>query len=343
MTTFPLALAPGALSAILAFLFTPVVIKIAWKLGLIDDPRGKTHPKILHKTPTPRAGGLATYAALVICALIFLPFDKHLAGILIGATLLVVLGLLDDKYNLSPYLRLFVQFAAAAIPISTGIGVSFLTNPLGGTLNLPPLIADVFALFWIVTIMNFLNFGAKGVDGQLPGVVVIAAVVITALSSKFSADITQWSVIILASITAGAYLGFLPWNMYPQKIMPGMSGSNVAGYMLAVLSILSTTKVGTLSLVLAVPLIDTGYVLIRRIMEGKSPVWGDDKHLHHSLLKLGFSKSAIAFFYWGVTAVLGILSLQLKTLGKLYTIIGIAFILGGFILWLTYRQKYQKV
>ncbi|EKD62780.1 MAG: undecaprenyl-phosphate alpha-N-acetylglucosaminyltransferase, partial [uncultured bacterium] len=227
-------------------------------------------------------------------------------------------------------------------PISIGIGIGFINNPFGtGIIDLAkyPILSDLIALFWIVFLMNILNMGAKGVDGQLSGTVAVAAIVIGILSLKFSADIAQWPVIILASITAGSFLGFLPWHIYPQKIMPSFSGSNLAGFMLAILSILSTTKVGTLAVVLGVPIIDTGYTIIRRIASGKSPVWGDRGHLHHKLLDNGWSKRQVAIFYWVVTAVLGVFSLSLNASLKLYTIIGVAFLVGGLLLWLTYRSK----
>jgi UDP-GlcNAc:undecaprenyl-phosphate GlcNAc-1-phosphate transferase len=184
--------------------------------------------------------------------------------------------------------------------------------------------------------------GAKGIDGQLTGVVVIASATIAALSLKFSADIAQWPVIILASIMSGAYLGFLPWHVYPQKIMPSYGGATLAGYLLAVLSILSTTKVGTLIIVLGVPLVDTGYVIVRRIISGKSPVWGDRGHLHHKLLDIGWNKPMVAIFYWTLTLILGIVALYLNTPNKLYTIVGVAIFVGGLILWLTYHPKSSK-
>ena len=115
----------------------------------------------------------------------------------------------------------------------------------------------------------------------------------------------------------------------------------MAGYLLAVLSILSTTKVGALMVVLGVPLIDTGYTIVRRIISGRSPVWGDRGHLHHRLLDAGLSKRQVAYFYWAITAILGFLALNLNTATKLYTMIGVALGLGGLILWLTYRPKQQ--
>ena len=334
-----LALIPGAVAALIAVLTTPLVIKFAKKLKIIDDPRVNKHLKVIHRYPVPRMGGLATFLAILIASLIFLPLDKHLTGILAGAALITLVGILDDKYNLNPYLRLALCFVAAAAPIAAGIGISFISNPAGGIINLPWILSDVFGLFWLVFIMNMLNMGAKGVDGQLPGVVVIASLTIAALSLKFSADITQWPIITLAAVTAGAYLGFLPWNFYPQKIMPGYSGSTLAGYILAILAILSTTKVGILMIVLGVPLIDTGYTIVRRIVSGKSPVWGDRGHLHHRLLAIGWGKRKVAVFYWAITAILGLVALNLNTTSKLYTMVAITIVLGGTILWLTYRQK----
>lgn len=352
-----LVILPGVISILIAFFLTPLVIKFANKIDLIDDPKKSSHPKVIHTYPVPRGGGLAIFVTVFICTLIFLPFDKHLKGILVGASIITLMGILDDKYNLNPYLRLSIQFLAAGIPIIAGIGISFISNPFGGIIDLSHpritftllgdiksiwVLSDFFALFWIVLLMNFLNIGAKGVDGQLPGVAVIAATTVALLSLQFSADITQWPVIILAVITAGSFLGFLPWNFYPQKIMPGFSGSNLAGYLLGVLSILSTTKVGTLLVVLGIPLVDSGYTIVRRILAGKSPVWGDRRHLHHRLLDSGLTKKQVAYFYWLVTAMLGALALNLNTSSKLYTIVGVIILVGGLILWLTHRPKLLK-
>lgn len=347
-----LFLLPWVTAIAVSFAATPIVIKFAKKLGIIDYP--SNHPKVIHTYPVPRGGGIPIFVALLVASLIFLPFDKQIAGILFGATILVVMGFLDDKYNLNPYLRLALGFLAAAVPIAAGIGIAFVSNPLGGIIDLSHpqiaftlfgsvhsiwLLSDLFALFWITFLMNIVNMGAKGVDGQMSGVTIIGALTIAFLSLKFSADIAQWPVIILAAITAGAYLGFLPWHVFPQKIMPGYGGSTLAGYLLAVLSILSTTKVGALMVVLGVPLIDTGYVVIRRIFTGKSPVWGDRGHLHHRLLDAGMSKTQVALFYWGITGVLGFAAINLNTSAKIYTMIGVAALVGGLILWLTYRPK----
>lgn len=347
-------LLPWIVSALVSFAATPIVIKFGKKLGIIDDPSKNKHPKVIHTYPVPRGGGIPIFVALLTASLIFLPHDKQVLGIVGGAAILMIMGYLDDKYNLNPYLRLLIGGVAAIFPIAAGIGISFITNPFGGIIDLSQpqitfslfgslhsiwLLSDLFALFWIIFLMNIVNMGAKGVDGQLSGVVIISALTIAFLSLKYSADIAQWPVIILAAITAGAYLGFLPWHIYPQKIMPGYGGSTIAGYLLAVLSILSTTKVGALVVVLGVPLIDTGYTIVRRLLNGKSPVWGDRGHLHHRLLDAGMSKSQVAIFYWIITALLGVLALNLNTATKIYTIVGVGTLVGGLIIWLTYRPK----
>ncbi len=306
----------------------------------MDDPRKNNHPKVIHTKPIPRGGGIPVFIAILVTSLLFIPIDKHLVSILIGAGIIFIMGFLDDRYNLNPYVRLVVGFIAAFIPISQGIGISFLTNPFGGIIDLSnPIISDMFALVWVVFMMNMVNMGAKGIDGQLSGVTVISALTIAALSFYYSADITQWPVIILTAVTAGAFLGFFPWHKFPQKIMPGYGGATLAGYMLAIASILSTTKVGTLIVVLGIPLIDTGYSIVRRILSGKSPVWGDRGHLHHKLLDSGLSKKQVSQVYWSLTAILGILALNLNATNKLYTIVGVIFLVGGIIIWLTHRSK----
>jgi len=357
MNIIKLVIFPFITSFVLSYLATPQVIKFAYKMGIVDDPKKNRHPKVIHTYPVPRGGGMAIFLAILLASIFFLPLDKHLIGILIGASILVVLGIFDDKYNLNPYARLLVQVVAASMPVFAGIGIAFINNPLGdGIIDLSQpqivielfgrhtiwLISDLFAVLWIVILMNFLNMGAKGVDGQLPGVVGIAGATIAILSLKFSADITEWPVIVLAVILSGSYLGFLPYNIFPQKIMPSFSGSNLAGYYLGLLSILSTTKVGTLLVVLGIPLIDTSYTIIKRIASGKSPVWGDRGHLHHKLLDLGLSKRGVSYFYWITTALLGIMSLYLRSTYKLYTMVGIAILLGGFLLWLTQKNKKGK-
>jgi UDP-GlcNAc:undecaprenyl-phosphate GlcNAc-1-phosphate transferase len=352
-----LLLTPLITAALISTLVTFAVIKLAKRLKIIDDPKKTNHPKIIHTVPTPRGGGIPILLAVSVTLLLVIPLDQHLTGILIGALLVCVMGYLDDRFNLNPYVRLAGGFLAASMPILAGIGISFLTNPFGGTIDLSEVqipfnflgetrsiwvFSDIFALLWIVFLMNILNMGAKGVDGQLSGVVIISALTIAALSFFYSADITQWPVIILAASVAGAFIGFFVWHKFPQKIMPGYGGATLAGYFLAIASILSTTKVGTLIVVLGIPLIDTGYTIIRRLMAGKSPVWGDTGHLHHKLLAAGLTKNQVAQIYWAATAVLGILALSLNSTYKLYTMIAVALLIGGLILLLAKKQGFRR-
>src|SRR3989344_2577530 len=207
---------PLFFSFLISYFVTPIVIKLAKKLNIMDDPSKNKHPKVIHTKPIPRGGGIPVFVSILVTSLVFIPLDSHLIAILSGATVIFVMGYLDDRYNLNPYLRLGLGFLAASIPILSGIGISFLTNPLGGIIDLSnPIISDIFALIWIVFMMNMLNMGAKGVDGQLSGVTVISAITITALSFTYSADITQWSVIILTATLTGSFLGFFPWHKFP--------------------------------------------------------------------------------------------------------------------------------
>ncbi|NMB57481.1 undecaprenyl/decaprenyl-phosphate alpha-N-acetylglucosaminyl 1-phosphate transferase [Candidatus Beckwithbacteria bacterium] len=339
---------PLLLSLLLSALINPLVIFLYQKKDWLDDPQKNKHPKVIHEKAVPRGGGIAIFLAVLISCCLFLPIDKHLLGILVGALVLTFVGILDDIYDLDPKLRLIMGFLAAAIVVGSGIGIAYISNPLGNSIIdlsnprinfnfLGPhsiwILADIFALLWIVSLMNFINW-SKGLDGQLPGTVSIAALTIALLAGKFSADITQWNTQTLALIICGAFLGLLIWNIYPQKIMPGYGGGSLAGYFLAVLAILSTTKVGTLMIVLGIPLVDAIYVILRRIMAGKSPLWGDTRHLHHTLLKLGWSKQKIAYFYWFITAILGILALNLNSQQKFYTIILIIIAFGIFLIWI---------
>ncbi|MBI2309611.1 undecaprenyl/decaprenyl-phosphate alpha-N-acetylglucosaminyl 1-phosphate transferase [Candidatus Collierbacteria bacterium] len=343
-------------TAAVSFTVTPIIIKIYRRIGAVDvpDPR---KPMTTHRYPITRGGGLVILAGILFGIWLFLPMDKHLSGIVAGAVIAAGIGFLDDLFNLNPYLRLLMLFAAAGAVIAVGIGIPFINLPFLGIVNLDQprlvfsvfgenrsvwLLADAFAMVWIVGLMNFVNW-SKGLDGQLPGIVVIASLVVGALSLKFSADITQWPVIILAMITAGAYFGFLPWNFYPQRIMPGYGGGILGGYFLAVMSILSTTKVGTLLVVLGVPIVDALFIIARRVAGGKSPVWGDRGHLHHRLLDdLHMSKRSVAIAYWATTAILGLIALRLNSQQKFYTMLAVSLIVGGILLWIKYFGRLSK-
>jgi len=347
MVFLRLVILPIVVASVVSYALTPAVIKFAKRYRLIDDPNQNKHPKKIHKSPIPRAGGLSILVGFVAATIVFLPIDKHLSAIIAGSILVVFVGVLDDLYDLSPWIRLFLNFVAASIPIAAGIGIAYISNPFGGTIDISYpryevfllgemrslwILSDTLALFWIVILMNFLNMGAKGLPGQLSGTVVIASFVVALLSFSFSADIAEWPVTVLASTVTGAFLGFLPWHFLPQKIMPGYSGSTLAGFLLGVLAILTTTKIGVLVVVLAVPLIDTTFVILNRVRLGKSPVRGDTTHLHHRLLKAGLNEKQVTCFYWSISAFLGALALTLNTFSKITVFCLVGVVLAGLII-----------
>ncbi|MBM3283816.1 undecaprenyl/decaprenyl-phosphate alpha-N-acetylglucosaminyl 1-phosphate transferase, partial [Candidatus Gottesmanbacteria bacterium] len=286
----------------------------------------------------------------------FTTAGKTIVGILIGAAILVLTGIWDDIKNRSPYIRFLVNCLVAILIIGFGIKIYYLTNPFDGVIYLNTwkinihllnnysflVWADLFTLFWIVWTTNITGWSG-GVDGQLPGFVAVSAAVIGLLSLRYATnDPSQLQVTLLAFATCGAFLGFLPWNFYPQKIMPGYGGKTLAGFMLAVLSILSFSKLGTALLVLAVPMTDALFIFIKRIFSGKSPVWASSGHFHHHLLSLGWGKPKIAIFYWLISLLAGIPALTLNYKQKAFA--GILLVVSVLILiyWINFLREFPK-
>lgn len=349
-------LVPAVLAALTSYFVTPFMVRFAYRFNLIDDPRQRPHPAHTHRGVIPRAGGFVLFLGILIPSLIFLPLSKSVVGILSAALLTTVIGLWDDRRDLSPYIRFIGNIATAAIVVGVGIGVPFITNPLNGVIPLDTwrvtftfwgthsilVWADLFAIVWLVWTMNIVGW-SSGVDGQMPGFVAIAAVILGFSSLKFSAhDISQTVVATLAFITAGSFVGFLPWNFYPQKIMPGYGGKTLGGLLIATLAILSGNKVGTALLVLAVPMLDAVYALFRRTINRKSPFRADRHHLHHRLLDLGWGKRRIALFYWGISALLGLLTLTFNREQKIFAFLAVSLAIGGTLVWLTYLFSHAQ-
>ncbi len=343
-------------TCIVTVVVTPLVILIAKKYKLVDDPKERYHPAHTHKGIIPRAGGFAIFVGILIAALLFLPISKLTTGILLGSLLLVIVGIIDDIRDVNPYIRLGTNAIAALIVVFSGAGIAYITNPFGGIIHLDTIkisipffqdhtiivLADIFAFLWIMWTMNIVGWSA-GVDGQMPGFVAISALTLGILSMRFAAhDVSQIAITSLAFIVSGAFAGFLPWNMYPQKIMPGYSGKTLAGFLLALLGILSYGKVGTALLVLGVPMMDAVYTLLRRITLKKSPVLADRGHLHHRLLDLGWSKRKIALFYWSVSAILGAVALTVTSQQKLFVFLLVAVGFGGFLLWVAFFSQFSN-
>lgn len=339
---------PAIISFLITVLCLPLTIIFAKRFKLVDNPKIRPHPAHTQERTVPRAGGLPVFLGVLLSILLFTPFERYTIGILVGLFILLLVGLLDDRYqNLSPYLRLIAQFAAAAVAIGSGIGITFITNPLGGIIHLDAtpqiaLLADFLALIWIVWVMNMMNW-SKGVDGQMPGIAAISALILGLLSVKLSLsnDPVQINVAKLSFITAGGAFGLLIFNWHPAKIFPGFSGSTILGFMIAILAILSGGKLATAGLVLLIPATDFAYTFLRRILQGKSPVWGDRGHLHHKLLEIGLSHQQIALFYILGSVILGAAALSLSSTGKLFAIAFVGAVILGGILWLNFFGDYS--
>ncbi len=340
-------------SGVVSFFSTEAVRKFFNKKGWVENRKEKQKKtgNVTASRSVPRGGGIAIFLA-ILTVVFFVPLDKHLIGILLGGFIALVIGVWDDILDISPLPRLLTNFLAAGVVVASGIGIAALSNPFGGVIDLShPQIAfealgkvrtiwvaaDILAIVWIVWCMNSVGW-ATGVEGQLPGFAAITAVIIGVLALKFGQDITQWPVIVLSGTVAGAYLGFLPHNFYPQKIMPGYSGKSLAGYFLAVLAILSGAKLATVILVLGIPMIDGIWAMIRRISKGEAPWKGDAQHLHHHLLRAGWGRRRISVFYWMMSLVLGVLALSLNSEQKMWAflMLGIGF---GAMIWSLKRKN----
>jgi len=340
------------LSFLISFIVTPIVRNFFIKQGWVENPQIKQQ-KSHNATalfPVPRGGGIPVFISIFFVSLIFLPLDKHLFGIILAAFITLIIGLIDDLKDINPLVRLLTNLLAALIVVGSGIGIAYISNPFGGIINLSSItidfnlfgphsiwiLSDLLAVFWIVWCMNIVGW-SSGVDGQLPGFVTITAFFIGILGFKFSGDTTQWPVILLSASVAGAYLGFLPFNFFPQTIMPGYSGKSLAGFFIAVLSLLSGAKLATVILLLGIPIIDAVYVLVKRITSGRFPLTGGPDHLHHQLLKIGWSRPQISIFYWSISFLLGVISLFLNSQQKFYVFIGIIFLFISFVLKVSRR------
>ncbi len=337
------------LSFFLAVLLAPLVIYFYRKNAWLDDPEVNLHAKKTHREAVPRGGGIVIFLATFLAAAMLLDFDKYLLAIFLGASILTFVGLLDDILDLNPYFRLFTGLFAALIVVGAGIGIAYVSNPFGpGVIHLDQprlyfelfgtdhsiwLLSSLFAIFFIVWNMNIINW-AKGVDGQLPGFVAVSCLFIAILAGRFVDAPTQFNVANLALIVSGAFAGLLVWNFYPQRIMPGYGAGSLAGFFLSVLAILSGAKVATMLMVLAVPTADGLFTILRRLLAGKSPFWGDRGHLHHKLMDYyGWGKRRIAIFYILSSTALGGLSLLLDSTGKLIAIITTTVIVFAFLIY----------
>jgi len=322
------------MAMLLAFLVTPFVMKLAWKIGAIDVPGDARR---VHKKPMPRLGGLAIYIAFIMAGLITLPLKSpSVKGILLGSTIIVIIGILDDIYDLPAKVKLVGQIAAAGILVLFGTKVNLITNPLGGMFVLGKL-AIPATLFWVVGITNTLNF-IDGLDGLAAGVAAIAA--FTMMLVNLSLE--QASGTLVMALLAGAAIGFLPYNFNPAKIFMGDTGAMFLGFVLAAQAIEGAVKSATAMaliipiLALGLPIFDTAYAILRRFVNGKPLMQADKGHVHHRLLAIGLSQKQAVVYMYLISISLGICSVVLARLGMKQGIIAFALVISMLLISVRY-------
>jgi UDP-GlcNAc:undecaprenyl-phosphate GlcNAc-1-phosphate transferase len=331
-------------AAVLSLVLTPVVRRLVMRHGVIDRPEARR----VNVVPIPRGGGLAVAAAFLLVAALFLllnsqqewvsiPFQLRpgeLAALLLGGAGAAALGALDDYFDLRARWQLLMQIGLAAFAVALGIGIEVINNPFGpGVIRFEGVVAAGFTMFWIVGMMNSINW-IDGLDGLSSGIALIAAVTLALIS--LTTQVNQPLIAVLCFALAGALLGFLRWNFYPATIFAGTSGVQFIGYSIAVLSILGSAKVAVALLVLGVPIIDTFWIIVRRLAQRRSPFSPDRSHIHHRMLDLGLSHRQTVLLIYAICIALGLLSLLLSGINQLYAFLGV-FIVFGLILFVPTR------
>ncbi|MFL6011475.1 MAG: MraY family glycosyltransferase [Gaiellaceae bacterium] len=299
------------LAASIVVLLTPAVGGMARLLGVVDRPEGRR----LNRRTVPRLGGLALFFGIFVPALAFLDISGETRGMVLGAAVATTVGAIDDFRGLRWWEKLGGQLAAAAIPVGFGIWVHRFTFPIVGVHTLPEWLGMGVSVLWIVAIMNMVNF-LDGLDGLAAGVSAISAFTFTLIALSLPRPEVQAA--ILSAIVLGACLGFLRHNLYPARIFMGDSGALLLGFVLATIplqGLLKTASVVTLFFplaVLAVPILDTSFVVARRL-KYRQPVYAADRaHLHHRFVNIGFSQRRAAAYIWLWCATLSATALALR-------------------------------
>jgi UDP-GlcNAc:undecaprenyl-phosphate/decaprenyl-phosphate GlcNAc-1-phosphate transferase len=318
-----LALFAFGLAAALAWLLVPTAESLARRIGAIDRPNERS----VHAVPTPKLGGLAILAGMVLALVLFLPWDRQTQSILVGALAIVGVGVLDDVFELGAGPKLVGQIAAAAIPVFNGVTVGAFTLPfLGGVeLNSVELgfdvpfadhdvhLGHVLTIVGFVALMNVINL-IDGVDGLAAGVCAISAATLAVIALSLDRNAAG----VLAALTAGASLGFLRHGFPPASSFMGDTGSNLLGYLLAATAVQGALKTNAVValffplLVLAVPILDTGFVVAKRIKYRRPIYEGDTWHFHHRMANIGFSQRRTLAYMYGWALVMAALALALR-------------------------------
>ncbi|MBZ4645607.1 MAG: undecaprenyl/decaprenyl-phosphate alpha-N-acetylglucosaminyl 1-phosphate transferase [Clostridia bacterium] len=303
-------------SFLVAFAATPLAKIIAHKIGAIDIPKDERR---VHKQPIPRLGGLAIFYGFIISAISFVQIDKAIQGILLGSLVIVILGVIDDVKQLKAKVKLVVQIFAALIVAFHGVRIDFLTNPnifSGERLISLGYWAIPVTVIWIIGITNAVNL-VDGLDGLATGISSIASLSLLFISLL----VGETTIALLTAAIAGACLGFLPYNFNPAKIFMGDTGSTFLGFVLATVSIQGLFKgYAVISfavplLILGLPIFDTGYAILRRLLSGKSIMEADRGHLHHRLIDMGFSQKQTVMILYTMSGILGISAVVLTGSG----------------------------
>jgi UDP-GlcNAc:undecaprenyl-phosphate GlcNAc-1-phosphate transferase len=299
------------LAASIVVLLTPAVGGMARVLGVVDRPDGRR----LNRRAVPRLGGLALFFGIFVPSLAFLDLSGETRGLLLGAAVATTVGAIDDFRGLRWWEKLGGQVAAAAIPVGFGIWIHRFTFPVLGIHTLPEWIGMPLSVLWIVAIMNMVNF-LDGLDGLAAGVSAISTFTFTLIALSIPHPAVQAA--ILSAVVLGAAVGFLRHNVYPARIFMGDSGALLLGFVLAVIplqGLLKTASIVTLFfplLVLAVPILDTSFVVAKRL-KYRQPVYVADRHhLHHRFVDIGFSQRRAATYIWLWCATLAATALALR-------------------------------
>ena len=321
------------LALIVSFLATPLVRRLAFKIGAVDVPRDNRR---MHDHPIPRLGGLAIFLGFLVSVLAYAEIDTQMQGILIGATMIAVLGIADDIHSLPAKFKFVVQILAALCAVLHGVAIQVINNPnvfsdneywvLGGW-SIP------LSILWIVAITNAVNL-IDGLDGLADGISTIGALTMLILALILG----EHDISLMCGALVGACVGFLPYNMNPARIFMGDTGSTFLGFILACVSIQGLFKYYAVIsflvpfLILGLPIFDTASAIIRRLLKGQSPMVADRSHIHHKLIDLGLNqKQAVATLYI-VSGVLGLSAVMLTTtsVGKASLFI-LALVICGYV------------
>lgn len=285
-----------------SILLTPLVRKLAFRIGAVDKPNyRKVHTAIM-----PRIGGLAIFGAFLIGYLILRPEDIHATGILIGAVIIILTGFLDDMLEITAKAKITGQLAAALIVVMWGgLQIDFINLPFGGQIEFGVFSIPI-TIIWIIGITNAINL-IDGLDGLAAGVSSIALITLSIMAIIMGDPF----VIATAAILAASSLGFLFFNFHPAKIFMGDTGSLFLGYMISVLALLGFKNVAVISLIipvimLGVPISDTFFAIVRRIRMKQKIMAPDKSHLHHCLLRAGFSHKQTVLIIYGLAALFGL-------------------------------------